>query len=314
MICQEVMELMQRNLDQDLSDQEMKDMHEHISQCPHCSAMYDRLNQLNAELISLPKVAPAYSIVDRILPELDHIDQGSTSDSSDDSHSRSRLRWYQTGAFKAVTGTVAAGILIFLFAFGGVFNTMNTTQHADDSANNAGTFSSSADSTASDSMGKATANVTTSSNRDNDQALDKEIADVVPSELDQSSSNAFTSKSQARELHDNSSPEVAHEEQLAGALPPEAPMMRASNDNSMMMNSQPEPIVSPNGEYIAVLLTADTSIQVVIYSAADGEELHTTPAFKTEEIMNVRWSDDSQYVEFDVALQNSVTSHKLHVQ
>lgn len=299
MICQEVMELMQRDLDQDLNDQEMEAMHEHMQQCPQCSAMFDRLKQLNAELISLPKVAPAYSLVDRILPELDHIDQGNISDSSENSHKESRLRWFQTGPFKAITGTVAAGFLIFFFAYGGVFNTMNSTQNADDSANSAGTYSNS-DSFESESMGKATMNVTTSSNSENnqlqDKTLDKRIADEPPREIDQDL------------------PELTSENDSFNMLGigPEVPRMSAHNDDPFINDSQPEVFMSPNGEYVAVVLSDEVTIQVAIYSGTD--ELNASPAFESQEIMNVRWSDDSQYLEFDVALQDTVTSHKLHVQ
>lgn len=75
MNCQEVMELMQRDLDRDLNDSEHEAMTAHLQQCPDCAEMYSRLRQLSQELASLPKVAPPFSLVDSILPQLAEIDR-----------------------------------------------------------------------------------------------------------------------------------------------------------------------------------------------------------------------------------------------
>lgn len=74
MNCQEVMELMQRQLDGDLDESEYSVLMNHTRHCPDCAAMYDRLQMLSAELTSLPKVVPSYSLVDAILPELQRLE------------------------------------------------------------------------------------------------------------------------------------------------------------------------------------------------------------------------------------------------
>jgi hypothetical protein len=74
MNCQEVMELMHRQLDDDLSDDELIVLMNHTRQCPECAATFERLTRLSAELASLPKVTPKYSLVDAILPELERIE------------------------------------------------------------------------------------------------------------------------------------------------------------------------------------------------------------------------------------------------
>lgn len=73
MKCQEVMELMQRYLDNDLVEAEHQVLLAHLRECPECSDMFDRLKQLNDELIELPRVAPPYSIVDSIMPRLEEL-------------------------------------------------------------------------------------------------------------------------------------------------------------------------------------------------------------------------------------------------
>ena len=74
MNCQEVMELMQRQLDDDLDESEIEVLMNHTRQCPDCAAMFERLQLLSAELTSLPKVMPSYSLVDAIMPQLERIE------------------------------------------------------------------------------------------------------------------------------------------------------------------------------------------------------------------------------------------------
>lgn len=75
MTCQEVIENMQRQLDGDLSEFEVEALMKHNRHCPDCAAMFERLTRLSAELESLPKVAPPFSLVDSILPQLDEVDR-----------------------------------------------------------------------------------------------------------------------------------------------------------------------------------------------------------------------------------------------
>lgn len=74
MNCEEVMELMQRSLDGDLSLQEQTRMTDHIRACPECAVLLERLVRLSNNLADLPRVEPRFSLVDAILPKLDQID------------------------------------------------------------------------------------------------------------------------------------------------------------------------------------------------------------------------------------------------
>jgi anti-sigma factor RsiW len=75
MKCEEVMESMQRYLDDDLHADECAAMREHMKTCASCAEMFERLTRLSEELVNLPKVEPPYSIVDSILPRLQEIDR-----------------------------------------------------------------------------------------------------------------------------------------------------------------------------------------------------------------------------------------------
>jgi hypothetical protein len=74
MMCQEVIELMQRYLDQDLDEIEYNQMLKHLQDCPECTELFQRLLAVSEHLENLPKVTPAFSLVDAILPRLQHMD------------------------------------------------------------------------------------------------------------------------------------------------------------------------------------------------------------------------------------------------
>lgn len=73
MNCDEVVELMQRELDGDLDDLEQARLRDHLARCPDCAALFARLQKLSNELEQLPRVVPRYSLVDAILPKLEQL-------------------------------------------------------------------------------------------------------------------------------------------------------------------------------------------------------------------------------------------------
>lgn len=119
MNCEEVMEYMQRYLDGDLSEQEKESMFAHLKSCVSCKEMFERLNRLSDELVSLPKVTPPFSIVDSILPQLDALDRKRNADDAGSqaasSGRRASGRWKLPGMFGAVA---AAACLIVAVTIG----------------------------------------------------------------------------------------------------------------------------------------------------------------------------------------------------
>jgi hypothetical protein len=115
MNCEQMMEWMQRFVDQDLPQAELDILMSHIAQCPDCAASFEQLKQLSAELSSLPAVSPPFSIVDSILPKLAQIDawQASTEGAYLPEKIHSKKSFF---SWKMGVGFVAAAIIFGLIA------------------------------------------------------------------------------------------------------------------------------------------------------------------------------------------------------
>ncbi|MFC5450287.1 anti-sigma factor family protein [Paenibacillus aestuarii] len=136
MNCQEVMELMQRHLDEDLNTQEEMELQDHLRHCQECTEMFERLQRLSQELTQLPKVVPPYSLVDALIPQLDEIDKSTAQSTSEsltthgttqqhsvnkDEGQRPHRKWTRRlesqFSWKFASGVIAAGLIIGFFAF-----------------------------------------------------------------------------------------------------------------------------------------------------------------------------------------------------
>lgn len=82
MKCAEVVEWMHRYIDHDLNDEETSLLFEHIRECSDCAEEFELLNELSAKLSELPDVTPRFSLVDRIMPQLDEIDRARLEEGS----------------------------------------------------------------------------------------------------------------------------------------------------------------------------------------------------------------------------------------
>lgn len=116
MKCEEVIELMQRFLDGDLSSREELHMLQHLEACPECTGLFERLKALNGELAQLPRVVPPFSIVDSILPKLEELGLASEQDAAAEIPAirTERKRWM---SWRLASGLAAAGIVLGLFIF-----------------------------------------------------------------------------------------------------------------------------------------------------------------------------------------------------
>lgn len=143
MTCQEVMAYMQRQLDHDLDDHEAEVLFAHIRHCSECADTFERLKRLSLELESLPKVIPAFSLVDAIMPQLDQLvpevsaaiaEPDQPAETVGRSRRTSRKReggWLRNVSWTALGGVVTAGIVVGLVL---VFTNPVTPLKSDDTA------------------------------------------------------------------------------------------------------------------------------------------------------------------------------------
>lgn len=120
MNCQEVMELMQRHVDEDLNEQETSLLLDHVGHCPDCAAMLERLVSLSKGLEQLPRVVPPYSLVDAILPELGQWDAAAAESAPLAPRGRRTPR-VRSAWIARISGVVAVGVVVGLLLVNGPF-------------------------------------------------------------------------------------------------------------------------------------------------------------------------------------------------
>ncbi|AWB45439.1 hypothetical protein DCC85_15230 [Paenibacillus sp. CAA11] len=75
MNCSEAVEWMNRYLDRELDKEEQLQLFQHLDSCEECAETFDLMRAISRRLESLPDVTPNYSLVDRIMPQLEAIDR-----------------------------------------------------------------------------------------------------------------------------------------------------------------------------------------------------------------------------------------------
>lgn len=312
MNCQEVMELMQRQLDDDLSDAELEVLMNHTRQCPDCAAMFERMKQLSAELSSLPKVTPSYSLVDAILPELERLDRlaaGKTSTAGSDAatsteHPRDprriarKRRW---PAWSAIGSVVAAGIVAGLF----IMNDPSATN--EDSADK---MMYSIANMAPDSEGTSTLNMTRQMDPVSGQSeIEVKSFDKTKGEHSVNEEDLNPGVGGDLEMrgtyNDNAQKDVTEAgsdvyEVIDQAGVPTDPSGEAADSKKDMPNfgiAALNEYASPDGRFIARL----EQHAITILSADNGKAVMETSR-KNGQHSQIAWSEDSSQLSYEVQL------------
>jgi len=114
---EEGMELVQRSIDGDLNEEESARLQTYLQNYPECAALLEKLTRLSEELTQLPHVAPRYSLVDAILPQLERITPEPAPGASEAAaveapyEPRSRRPASRKTLYRRVAGVVAAGVV-----------------------------------------------------------------------------------------------------------------------------------------------------------------------------------------------------------
>lgn len=128
MNCQEVMELIQRHVDDDLNERETSLMQDHVGQCPDCKALLDRLVRLSEGLAQLPRVEPPYSLVDALLPNLDKYEAEALAEETATMPSNRRRAASRRRVWIArISSVTAVCVIVAIFAVNGsIFDQMGS--------------------------------------------------------------------------------------------------------------------------------------------------------------------------------------------
>jgi len=295
MKCQEVIELMHRYLDHDLDESEAEGLTRHVQQCSSCAEMFERLKHLSGELESLPKVMPAFSLVDAILPRLELIDRTAADAAIAEPPvvaappvpaAPSKRRWTDRISWRIASGVVAAG---FIF---GMFIVMNQPKAVDDASEEAkfdsataSQQSSAEEPSAAPFMADATSN----------EAAPREKS-VAPDAVSRKTPISGESDGGA-ESKQGIAPQDQNGDMSAMDVQPEPPKMGIT---ATPLSESP----SNNGQLAAKV---ENGQLLIVSTDKQGDPLFKSEA-KTGEIGNIVWSSDDKLVDYDVT-DNGVVTH-----
>ena len=288
MNCQEVMELIQRHVDQDLNEQETLLMTDHVGQCPECAAMLEKLTRLSRGLEQLPRVEPPYSLVDAILPQLTQEENIQSSESEHSAGNRRRVNRTRQSWIARISGVVALGVVVAIFAingpdFGGKGSSAQkeasfTAQSADFDASGASQLRSDAlrkEMAAQDQHGKE---------MPADEVQPKTSLEFAPGQAPSSALSGESRQADGQNLTDET---VDPPRSVTG------------------LSLEGEEAISPDGKWKAVL--ADGALRLY---RADSDE----PAFETAPDSGIRsslvWQDDSTAIHYTYINADGATSER----
>jgi hypothetical protein len=362
MKCHEVTELMQRDLDKDLNDIEHGQLQSHVQNCANCKVIYERMKFLSAELESLPKVSPAYSIVDSILPVLDRIDMEqsdvSVLASQEKGHelkaASHKLGWktyWSRKNWKMAGGVIAAGIAFGLILVNtGLNNDMDQAdgflQPRMNAANEAASGSSGGSPESKGAMHDKAADGTQLEGTAEDQSqMEFEATEEADTFIaDESTSQETMDIAVTSEDNLSTQSKINENEGFAGSeedtmtesiieneihenftIQENAPMesMKVEEDSSAnkIQSTQEysitrsdieiaEPFSSPNGS-----LTAYVEGQIIIIvDSTNQNPVFQTEAKNADQIMNLKWSNDSELLHYETATGESIARYEINIK
>lgn len=221
MKCQEVVESMHRYIDNDLNDKEKEQLFVHMKTCPSCSEKFQILKALSRDLEALPDVAPPFSLVDRIMPQLDALDrakkeQGSTLQEMKKEpeltvlpgrpSTKASKGWMKSRVGRMIMGTAAAAVILGVAVYNYEPQQLDqaevdshlmreTEQESDPASGSGGHASQSEEADASEKPKEAAAEETEAAGTDTGETGSNK-ADTAPTEEVPSQSNSGNDNAQ----------------------------------------------------------------------------------------------------------------------
>jgi hypothetical protein len=300
MTCQEVIDLMQRYLDKDLNDKEDSALMEHLSDCSNCPVIFEKMKLLSSELTLLPKVTPPFSLVDRILPQLDEMDRtGSVEDQHAAAQKSSPLLLWGKRNFKAISGVAAAAIVFIWLISNGLPNSFQS---------------------AGDMLGGSSNDNAAVMENANAPASDGDINRSMIMDTESSANDSTMNKSSGfmKDSTESSQGLAANEEEKMDTMEVrndvgEPQMMMSITGSEQPMDAADDQYPSPNGEYTAYIKQDGSQYQVFVVNTQN-EELYVSPVEEADRMENIQWTEDSKYFEYELVIGESVTRVEVTVE
>ncbi|CAM3114755.1 zf-HC2 domain-containing protein [Paenibacillus lupini] len=314
MTCQEVIEYMNRQLDDDLNEHEYEILIKHTRHCPDCAAMFERLKKLSEELGNLPQVMPRFSLVDAILPKLEFMEPIRLPEAaaveipavnipSQQSNRRAKSRHQLR--FRAISGIIAASVAagLFLVSYNaGLFSPSQRFSDADNAGANTAT-SQSADTFMPNAKVQPFSNDTkgavntqsvegTNGTEETDRSVTKENqlkSDETSANTGDSSENGIAAEEPSNASTDDA-PSIS--DPNVGSDNGSGPTQGIASDPAQLEAA------SPDGQYIAKV----TGFVIHVYKS--GEVASVFEARKNGKFANLVWSDDNKQLTYDIQLES----------
>ncbi|WP_419873905.1 anti-sigma factor family protein [Candidatus Pristimantibacillus sp. PTI5] len=316
---------MQRQLDDDLDNNEIEVLMSHTRQCPDCAAMFERLQLLSAELTSLPKVMPSYSLVDAIMPQLERIELFNQQDSvqraglqetveTAEAAPRRVKRERRWPSLRIMSGVIAAGIVAGLFLVTykpGAMPDFAANKFAADTSNNAAADSASEvpesaslrGLTKDDEAGSSEVRTETMATQDNDgETTTKEPAETMKNSISSTNdpdTSAGGGSSGSGSVDESESADIQNKDLAAdGGTNSSQGFAGDSVDEKYGIASE-SAVISPDGKYGA----AADDFKVKVAAQTDQSLVFESPR-KNGELLNLVWSEDSLKLTYEVHVEN----------
>ncbi len=347
MTNQEVNEYMQRFLDDDLNEEELEALMEHIRLTPASALLFERLQRLDSELEQLPKVFPPMSIVDSILPRLELAgvaEQPSVIEPSTIDGTRRRAAPIEHRAtlrdrvnFRVLGGVVAAGIVLTLF-FSNFGPQMSFNIADEDSAanmsldsivvaegnaeltNEAATSKIQEIETGQGDAKEEISDVGTfginaadqpSTQMDINSATTNDAADTPTPWVDNGSSSGFAETPGSEARVGEESLDTAPDTAPATKASPEEPISEEEPAEERMMlttTAQLPTVVSPNELLTGTVTNLAEGGQQIFITDQNGNQVYESEVYLGS-LHELTWSPDSSQLHFEAKLDNETTVH-----
>lgn len=278
---------MQRDLDHDLTSEEQTILNGHLSHCPECKDMFNRMKRLSENLAQLPKVNPPFSLVDRIMPQLQQLDE---EQATRQEPLVLRDKKQRINRMLTAFGSIAAAVLLAVISWQNL------------------PLSKTSFDTAMSGSGSSLTQMEVASIAQEDQVM--EINSDANRML---MTNNYGTSDDSHEMGQTGEEGDANFQFTTSAIPLDTRSQYEVHGLSANKLLTGRHYPSPNDAYIAVIIEEDQYYQIVIVNE-QGDEVYTSRAIEADDVTMIEWSDDSSQLRYETIKGEVVSLSRIYVE